>query len=389
MAEHHHHTTLYHGDPERYAVSRRVTWVSVVVNLVLTVVQFIIGAIGNSQALVADSIHTLSDLFTDFMVLIALFHSKKAADAEHPYGHERIETATTLLLGVMLFAVGAGIIVRAGLRLMDVEAPPTPDLITLWAALFTLAAKEGLFRYLLRVADRFNSDMLRANAWHSRSDAVSSLVVVAGIGGSLIGFPYLDAVAAVIVAFMIIKVAFDLGWPALQELVDTGLDDATVQRIRRTILGVDGVKTLHMLRTRRAGGRALVDVHILVDETLSVSEGHQIGEAVRNRLIGEIDEVIDVMVHIDTEDDAEGNLSAALPLRQEVIARLRAAFAPLGDLPPFERITLHYIRGALHITILLPLTAFRDIGAAQAARARMQQAVRGDPQIAALEVNFY
>ncbi len=377
------------SSPERYTAARRVTWVSVIVNLLLTVAQVIIGYLGNSQALVADGIHTLSDLLTDFMVLFALFHSKKAADAEHPYGHERIETATTLLLGVILFAVGAGIAVRAVLRLLETTALPTPDLMTLWIALFTLFAKEGLFRYLMRTANRLNSNMLRANAWHSRSDAISSLVVVAGIGGSLIGFAYLDAVAAIVVAIMIAKVAVELGWQALRELVDTGLDTKALDSIRQAILSVSGVKALHMLRTRRVGGQALADVHIIVDDHVSVSEGHQISEAVRARLIKEITPMADVMVHIDTEEDIQGPSCEGLPLRDEVQRRLDAYFRDIPEARRIEQVTLHYLDGQIEIELLLPLSVAADPGAVQSLAQQFTEAARADRQIRSVKVKYH
>jgi cation diffusion facilitator family transporter len=363
--------------------------VSVFVNLLLTVAQVIIGYLGNSQALVADGIHTLSDLLTDFMVLFALFHSKKAADAEHPYGHERIETATTLLLGVILFAVGAGIAVRAILRLLETTALPTPDLMTLWVALFTLVAKEGLFRYLMHTANRLNSNMLRANAWHSRSDAISSLVVVAGIGGSLIGFAYLDAVAAIVVAVMIAKVAIELGWQALGELVDTGLAADDLDAIRKTILSVSGVKALHLLRTRRVGGQALADVHIIVDDHVSVSEGHQISEAVRSRLIKEIAPMTDVMVHIDTEEDVEGPSCEGLPLRDELLKRLDGYFQAIPEARRIEQVTLHYLDGHIDIELLLPLSAVADNSAAQTLARRFAEAARHDSQIRTVNVRYH
>ncbi len=389
MSNMHAHETLDHASPERYAAARRVTWVSVIVNLLLTVAQVIIGYLGNSQALVADGIHTLSDLLTDFMVLFALFHSKKAADAEHPYGHERIETATTLMLGIILFAVGAGIAVRAVLRMLETTALPTPDLMTLWVALFTLVAKEGLFRYLMHTANRLNSNMLRANAWHSRSDAISSLVVVAGIGGSLIGFAYLDAVAAIVVAVMIAKIAIDLGWQALRELVDTGLAAEDVDAIRQTILSVSGVKALHLLRTRRVGGQALADVHIIVDDHVSVSEGHQISEAVRAKLIKEIAPMTDVMVHIDTEEDVEGPSCEGLPLRDEVLKRLDGYFHAIPEAHRIERVTLHYLDGHIDIGLLLPLSVVTNMATAQDLARRLAEAVQGDKDIGLVDVQFH
>jgi cation diffusion facilitator family transporter len=290
----------------RYAVSRRVTLVSVFWNLMLTVAQVAIGLTGHSQALVADGIHTLSDFITDFMVLFALKHGRKDADEEHPYGHARFETAVTMILGIMLIVVGAGIAINAGIRLSTAQTFVVPSATTLLIAIITLAAKEGLYRYTMAIADRYGSNMLRANAWHHRSDALSSLIVAAGIGGSLLGFGYLDSVAAIIVALMVAKVGIDLAWQSLRELVDTGLSHDDLESIRRAIHSISGVKALHLLRTRRVGGQALADVHIIVDDHVSVSEGHQISEAVRIRLVDEIAPLTDVMVHIDTEEDVHG-----------------------------------------------------------------------------------
>jgi len=296
MSGPHEHEVIDRASPERFAASLRVTLVNVTANLLLTVGQVVVGLVGHSQALVADGLHTLSDLVADFLVLFALAHGRKGADADHPYGHERIETAVTMILGGILIAVGAGIAVRATLKLAATEAFVVPSLLTLWVALGTLIAKEAMYRYTMHVARRFDSNMLRASAWHHRSDALSSLIVAAGIGGSLLGFGYLDAIAAIAVAAMVIKVGIELGWHSLRELVDTGLEPEELEAIRRAIVDVRGVKALHLLRTRRVGGRALVDVHIIVDDHLSVSEGHQISEVVRTRVIKEVEPVTDARI---------------------------------------------------------------------------------------------
>jgi cation diffusion facilitator family transporter len=389
MSEATHSHTIDYSTHERYAASRRVTLVSVVANLLLTVAQVVIGVIGNSQALVADGMHTLSDLVTDFMVLFALKHGKKAADAEHPYGHARIETAVTMILGLVLLGVGIGIAVNAGLKLTAAQSFVIPSAMTLWAAAFTLVAKEMLYRYTMVVANRFDSNMLRANAWHHRSDALSSLIVVAGIGGALFGFGYLDSVAALIVALMVAKVGVELSWQALRELVDTGLAPQDLDAVRQTILSVSGVKALHLLRTRRVGGQALVDVHILVDDRLSVSEGHHISETVRHRLMHGPAAVADVMVHIDTEEDTEGPSGAHLPLRDEVLRRLTDYFRDIPEAEKIEHITLHYLNGRLGIELLFPLTATRDLAHAQNLAQRLRAAVALDQDIAALDVRYH
>ncbi len=383
------HTDPGTGSDARYRSSRRVTLVSVGWNLLLTVSQVVIGLIGNSQALVADGFHTLSDLTTDFMVLFALKHGRKAADEEHPYGHARIETAVTLLLGIVLFGVGLGIAARAGWRLYAAEPFVAPSAITLWVAVATLMAKEGLFRYTLRVAERYGSAMLRANAWHHRSDAISSLIVVAGIGGSLIGFGYLDSVAAIAVAAMVIKVGFDLGRQALQELIDTGVSAEDLDTIRRTIRAVDGVQALHQLRTRRLGGQTLVDVHILVDDRLSVTEGHQIGEAVRARLMRDVAGIADMMVHVDTEEDAEESARIHLPLRAEVLARLNGYFRDIPEARSVERTSLHYRNGRIDVELRLPLAVTGDAAAATVLRTRFATAVRGDHDLGNIDLLFY
>jgi cation diffusion facilitator family transporter len=385
-----HATAFDFTSPERYRASRRVTWTSVGLNLVLTAVQIMVGIVGNSQALVADGVHTLSDLITDGMVLFAIQHSAKGADEEHPYGHARIETAVTLVLGIVLVVVAMGIAWRAGDRMLLDASPFTiPSIITLWIALLTLAVKEGLYIYTIRTAARFGSELLRANAWHHRSDAMSSLIVVAGIGGAQFGFGYLDAVAAIVVAVFIAKIGVQLGWRALRELIDTGLDPDDRDEIRRVIHSVNGVKALHLLRTRRMGGQAYVDVHILVEPKLSVSEGHQISEVVRHRLIQQIAPVTDVMVHIDTEEDEAGGVDSGLPLRAEIENRLQRYFTDIPQAIAIEETLLHYGKGQVDVELRLPLSAVATTYEAQALGRRFANAARSDKDIGKIDVYFH
>jgi cation diffusion facilitator family transporter len=343
--------------PIRLQASRRVAMTAMVTNALLVAGQIVAGVIGHSQALVADATHTLADMSTDLLVLFALKHSAKEADEEHPYGHARIETAVTLVLGVVLLLVGIGIAVRAGLRLLGDEPFVPPTTLTLWASGFTILAKEALYQYTMRTARRFDSEMLKASAWHHRSDAISSIIVFLGIAGTIAGIQSLDALAALGVALFVIKIGVELGWPAINELIDTGLGRKELQHIRRTILGVDGVRELHLLRTRRVGGRALVDVHIIVDDDISVSEGHYISEAVRHRLVREVDVVSDALVHIDPEDDTDFAPAHGLPSRAVVQAELKEAFRELPAAALIERLTLHYVGGKLRVELLLPLSA--------------------------------
>lgn len=375
------------SSPERYRASRRVTRVSILINALLAAGQILVGLLGRSQALVADGVHTLSDIVTDVFVLVALKHGAKAADAEHPYGHGRFETAATVILGAVLIAVAVGVAVNAGFRLAAVEPLPVPSPVTLLVAVVTILAKEGLYRYNLRVARRCRSSLLRANAWHHRSDALSSVIVLAGIGGSLAGFPYLDGIAAVGVAMMVARIGWELAATGTKELVDTGLEAEELERVRRTILSVDGVKALHLLRTRRAGGRAFVDVHIIVDGTISVSEGHHISEAVRVRLIEQIDSVTDVTVHIDPEDDELIAPSVGLPLRRELLERLQARLRRIPEAREIHNITLHYLNGRIHVEVLLPLR----LAGPQAAQlqARFREAIADEPVIGSVDLYFH
>lgn len=200
------------ASPEREAATKRSTWVSVVVNIGLTISQVVAGIWSGSQGLIADGIHSLSDLVADFVVLLAIQHSQKEADADHHYGHQRYENAASLVLGGLLLAVGVGMIWSAAHKLQTPESIPTVHMTALWVALAALAAKELLFRYMLAVAERVRSSMLVANAWHARSDAASSLVVAIGIGGNLLGFSLLDPIAALIVGFMVSRMGWSFSW---------------------------------------------------------------------------------------------------------------------------------------------------------------------------------
>ncbi len=376
---------LDHG---RYRTARRVTVVGAAVNLVLAVAKVVIGWLAHSQALIADGVHSLSDLASDAVVLLAAKHASREADREHPYGHGRIETAATVALGVALIAVGLGIAIDAGRHLLDPDLLAVPGAAALAVAVASVLSKEWLYHYTVRVARALRSDMLRANAWHHRTDAVSSLVVLAGVGGAMAGFPYLDAVAAIGVAGFIVKIGWDLAFRSVRELIDTALEPERVEAIRRAILAVDGVRSLHMLRTRRMGPDALVDVHIQVDPRLSVSEGHQIGETVRRRLIEQIDEVADVTVHVDPEDDAEGPRCEGLPLRAEVLERLGRRWAGVPAARRIEEVTLHYLDGRIHVDVTLPLDVARDRAEAEALARALREAAAGLEGIGEVRVHF-
>ncbi len=287
-----------HSPAERAAAASRSTWISVAVNLVLTITQIAAGVLSKSQGLVADGIHSLSDLVADFVVLFANHHSQKDADADHPYGHHRFETAASLILGLLLLAVGLGMLWSAFLKLEQPETVQKVHMAALWVAGGALVAKELLFRYMLAVAKRVKSSMLVANAWHARSDAASSLVVGIGIAGNLAGYPILDPIAAAIVGFMVAKMGWSFGWDALHDLMDRSIDDAEVAAIRSTLEGTPGIQGVHDIRTRKMGDMIVVDAHIEVDAAISVEAGHDIAVVARQRIL-QRHRVLNLMTHVD------------------------------------------------------------------------------------------
>jgi cation diffusion facilitator family transporter len=292
-------SSLRHAENlERQRAGQSSTLVSVAVNIVLTGLQLVIGIFAQSQALVADAIHSLSDLVSDGVVLLANKHSLKAPDSDHPYGHLRFETAASLAVGVLLLTVGMGMIWNSFTKLQDPQSIPTVHIVALYVALIALVGKEWLFRYLLRVARRVRSTMLIANAWHARSDAASSLVVALGIIANLSGVPIADPLAALVVGLMIIRIGWKFSWHAFNDLVDRAVDDPTEQQIRTLILGTPGVEGIHDLRTRKMGDMIWVEVDLEMDGTLTIEAGHAIAVEARRRVMADLP-VLDVMTHFD------------------------------------------------------------------------------------------
>ena len=341
----------------RNKAMRTTSIVGAIVNLILTIAKVVFGIIGQSHALIADGVHSLADLSTDLMVWFAAKYSNQPADKEHPYGHARIETAFTVGLGVVLIITAIGIVVDSAQRLLNPETLLQPTPIVLLIAAISIFANEGLYQYTIRVARQCNSGLLKANAWHHRSDALSSIVVLVGVAGSLLGFPYLDAFAALGVALMIGKIGLDQAWTSIRELVDTGMEPKTASALKRIIETIEGVQGVHMLRSRRMGGAYLIDVHIVVDERLSVSEGHKISEYVRLKLIDSHQDISNALVHIDAEDDSIAILCTGLPLRREVLADLRKVWAEDIADDELGRATLHYLNGQVHVDLVRSMQA--------------------------------
>ena len=297
----------------RGKAASRSTWVSVGVNLLLTVLQITAGIVSKSQGLIADGIHSLSDLVADFVVLFANHYSQKAADEDHPYGHQRYETAASLVLGLLLLSVGVGMLISAVEKVQNPDSIRQVHVLALYVAAGALLAKELLFRYMLSVAKKVKSSMLVANAWHARSDAASSLVVGVGIAGNLMGYTILDPVAALIVGLMVTKMGWQFGWDALHDLMDRAADQTEMAAIQATLLETPGVKNVHDIKSRKMGDMIVVDAHIEVDPNISVEEGHDIAVVARQRVMRR-HRVLNLMTHIDPwqKPDADHAQSAKL-----------------------------------------------------------------------------
>ncbi|MDH5425241.1 MAG: cation diffusion facilitator family transporter [Gammaproteobacteria bacterium] len=368
----------------------KVTWIGIFINILQTVSKLVGGVMTQSQALVADGIHSLSDLITDGMVLVASKHAHAEADEDHPYGHGRYETIATVALGILLLIVAIGIGLDAVDRLMSDKPLPIPGPIALAIAAFSIISNEGMFRYAIHVARRINSTMLEANAWHSRSDALSSIVVFIGLSGTMLGLPVLDAIAAIAVAFMIAHMGWKVSHSSVRELVDTALDNETVDAIKEHINAIDDVKHLHMLRTRKMADQALVDVHIQVSSKLSVSEGHRISEAVEETLKNNFAEINDVTVHVDAENDEAIDRTEPMPvLRNELILLLKEQWKDLPVTEHIDNITLHYIKNGVQVDLFLPLSVLSKLNDAQIIQNDIRQASLQVHNIQRVDVFFH
>lgn len=342
---------------DNYKITRKVTLIGSAIDAFLGVLKIAVGTIGQSQALIADGVHSLSDLATDVLVIWAARHAKEGPDEKHPYGHERIETLATMVLSVALIAVALGFAYDAVLRLLSPDKLQHPGLLALIAAAISMLAKEGIYHYTMRAARQINSKLLRANAWHSRSDAASSVIVLLGVIGSMLGFIYADALAAIGVSMMIAWIGWTIGREGIEELIDTGINADTLAQMLDTIDAVEGVEDVHQTRTRKMAGKIVMDTHITVNSTITVSEGHRIGDAVEHSLHKIFKDLSDITVHIDHENDALDRPGYHLPLRSEVLADISAALSANSDaldglsLDDFTDVKLHYLDGFIQLEL--------------------------------------
>jgi len=334
--------------------ANRVTLIGALVDFIVGVAKMIAGMMVGSAALIADGIHSFSDILTDIFVLAATHYGRQAPDSDHPYGHGRIETLATLWLGSVLIFVAGGIAWSSVERLLDHDVAAPPGLAAIGIAVVSLVAKEWIFRYTLSVAKRLNSKLLEANAWHSRSDAMSTLVVIIGLAGTQVGIDWMDAAAAIVVGLMVGQVGGRLMWESSRELIDTALPAEEQREMRRLGEQVPGVHGIHDLRTRRLGSDVVLDLHIVVPPRVTVSEAHEIGNAVSRSLRDAFPRLVDVTFHIDPEDDegeTEHSLRPGLPLREDVEALLNQLWARHPAWQHRLALNLHYLGDRIDVSL--------------------------------------
>ncbi len=373
-------------DLKRQKASSRIIFIGSVVNILLSVIKILFGYLGGSYALIADGVHSFSDLITDMMAYFGTLIGGKPMDSTHSYGHGKIEDIFTFLIGCILFVTSISILVSGTKRLTAATVEP-PEVYTLIIVLLSILSKEALFRATLVVGKRHNNNAVIANAWHHRSDALSSVAAFVGIGGAIIGFPVMDPLSAIVVGLFIMKASYDLVKDTLSRLTDMTLPEPTLKKIDKIILDTEGVKHYHMLKTRKSGGFIWIDVHVMVDEKLSVSEGHNIAERVRRRLINELKMVADVMVHIDAENDVHGVYYDLT--RSELDDYLSEVTKKYSDKIELLEYSLHFLYGKILVYVfLVDRSGSSDIKLLKDVAGKLKREIESHKKIDKVEIFF-
>lgn len=283
---------------ENYNLGVKTSWITIFVNITLAAIKIVAGLIGGSSAMIADGVHTLSDVLTTFVVLLGLKISSKEADDNHPYGHEKYESVFAKILSILLLLTGV-FIGYESLKILISGEIREPKLIALIAAFISILVKEGMYWYTIKVARKIKSVSMEADAWHHRSDAFSSIGTFAGILGARLKFPALDPIAGIVVSFFVIKVGIDLYLKSVKELVDESASHEVIESIKEKVKNVEGVKGIKNLKTRIFGNRIYVDIEILVEGNITVESGHKIAEKVHDKLEDELEDIKHCMVHVE------------------------------------------------------------------------------------------
>ncbi len=333
------------------------TLVSVFINTFISTMKLTVGFFSGSHAMVVDGVHSLSDLLTDFFVLFIAKVAHEAPDENHAFGHGKIESFGTMALGGTLLLVSGAMAYDSLLRIREVAHYPASYAI--YFALMSIVFKEFLFRYLIKVADEMNSEILKANAWHSRFDAFSSAVVLVGLLGAKAGMPWMDSFAGFIISIMIARVGVAFAWPAMKDLADTSLPREQTRQLLKIIKETPGVLDTHNFRTRKIGNKVFIDINIQVNERITVSEGHEIAAHVLQNLKSQDKKIEDVTVHIDIENDMaldyyQSDARKSSFLRDQLEKMIYKEWSSVGlELNLINKIELHYLNQGIEIEIFL------------------------------------
>lgn len=279
--------------------ANRVSAVTIIWNIILSAVKLVVGIAAHSQALISDAVHSASDVVSTIAVIFGINLASKKSDDSHPYGHERIECIFSIVLAMILFITGIGIGISAIGSITRGGNIEIPGKIALAAAILSIIVKEWMYHYTRRAAVRIQSSAMMADAWHHRSDALSSIGSLVGIGGALLGYPICDPIASIVICLFIIKAAYDVFMDAVNRLVDHSCSDEEIEEIEKIIFSVEGVKAIDDLRTRRFGSRTYVDVEIAADKNLDFMTAHKIAENVHERIELDFKDVKHCMVHVN------------------------------------------------------------------------------------------
>ena len=348
-------------------------------NLLLAIFKFTGGILGNSVALIADAIHSLSDLVTDIIVLFTHRIGKIPQDEDHPYGHGRAETIGATIIGLFIILTGIGVI-HETLEAINAELGTTPGPLAAIAAVLSIMINESLFHYTRRVGESTQSPSLIANAWHHRTDAISSVAALIGIIGAGQGFPFMDPLAGIVVGGMIVKVGIDITWLGVRDLMDTALSNEHTKQIHTILNDIPEVLHFHNLRSRVIGGEFLIDLHILVDPEMTVTEGHRVAEIVRRNLIKAFDNIQNVLVHVDGELDSE--VETLYPVTRKELTRIvRTLIAELDESISQAEIRVHHIQGKNFVDVFIKVRSEQTIGDSHALVASIRSKLETAPQI--------
>lgn len=287
--------------PDETAVIRKLSLVGIIGNVFLSAFKFIAGIMGNSSAMVSDAVHSLSDVFATFIAFLGVRFGRREADASHPYGHERIESLAAIVLGLILLVTGVGI-GWVGLEKIlagNYESLPIPGMIALVAAIVSIAVKEGMFWYTHHWARVIRSSAFEADAWHHRSDAMSSIGALVGVGGSMLGYPVLDPIASVVICLFILKQGISIIYDALKKMLDTSCGEQFEKEVRQLVDAENQVEHIDMLRTRMFGDKVYIDMEIAIDGSMQLTDAHAIAERVHDDIEHAFPEVKHVMIHVN------------------------------------------------------------------------------------------